>query len=668
MHDATRVGAGPSSTRPNLRPRAATNEFRICGDPTSTLNTYSIMINFEKTQLGELTTDAKASASNSMAPRDTLPSTVQNMTFMIEKLSEDCTPTQFLREYTQNGIDAIAKLPNGCGEITWDVDWLLFDATGQRKLACIDTGIGMSGPEMVRQLNQWFASGQFQSSTANFGVGAKISAMTRNRMGLTYQSWKDGQGAVVHLRYDPDARVYGLMRCENNGGEFWSPLSDDFKPKEIDSHGTKVVFHGNDFDEDTVEGPKGVTAAARWTARNLNTRYFRLPDGIKVRAREGWLYPRSDTRHNCLRQIEGQGNWLDRYAQSKGTIALDGATAHWWILVPDGHRGAGEVAAGGHTAALFQNELYELASGRAGIARLQAFGAIFGTERVVIYVEPHDRDGERPAANAARTQIKINGEGLNWTGWAAQFREKMPPELVSLQHEIGTRSGDRDYKESIASRLRQLLDLMANRLLCPNPNGALGTRPAPAEAEGEDTCEHIGGDSHRLPAPGPMPGRRSVSVGSYVKRLLLGGPKPGQAERALRTPQVHWISVQDGTRNECDMEDRAAKYLPEQELLLINKDFLVFASMLDRWKNTYQHVHGSEKAVQEVVQEWFEQQLLEVILGARALSAGGKWSSPELELLWSESALSAAVLPRWHVDSSIGRTLSHRFGSASKEV
>jgi len=628
----------------------------------------TIMSNFLSPELNQIAAAASTCAGLPMAPRDTLPSSVQNMTFLIEKLSEDCTPVQFLREYTQNGIDAIAKLQHGRGEITWDVDWMLFADTGQRKLACIDTGIGMSGPEMVRQLNQWFTSGQIQSSTANFGVGAKISAMTRNRVGLTYQSWKDGQGAVVHLRYDPDAKVYGLMRCENNGGEFWSPLSDEFKPKEIDTHGTKVIFHGNDVDEDTMEGPKGVVAPARWVARHLNTRYFRLPAGVSLRAREGWQYPCDDTRHNFLRQIEGQGSWLDRYAQSKGSVPLDGATAHWWILVPEGHRGAGEVAAGGHTAALFQNELYELASGRAGIARLQAFGAIFGTDRVVIYVEPHDTEGERPAANAARTQIKIKGEGLNWTHWAAQFRERMPLELVNLQHEIGTRSGDRDYKESIASRLRQLLDLMVNRRLSPSSNGALNSREGARDDEEEGQCGQVEVETRRLPTLGAIPGRKSVSVGNYVRRLLLGGPKPAQAEHSLHTPNVHWVSVKDGTRNACDMEDRAAKFLPEQETLLVNKDFQVFTSMLERWKGTYQHLHGSEKAVEEVVQEWFEQQLLEVILGARALSAGGKWSSPELESLWSESALSAAVLPRWHVDSSIGRTLSHRFGSASRDA
>lgn len=43
---------------------------------------------------------------------------------------------------------------------------------------------------------------------------------------------------------------------------------------------------------------------------------------------------------------------------------------------------------GGHVAALYQNELYELVYGRGGTARLMNFGVIFGTDRVVLYWEP----------------------------------------------------------------------------------------------------------------------------------------------------------------------------------------------------------------------------------------------------------------------------------------
>jgi hypothetical protein len=67
--------------------------------------------------------------------------------------------------------------------------------------------------------------------------------------------------------------------------------------------------------------------------------------------------------------------------------------------------------------------------------------------------------------------------------------------------------------------------------------------------------------------------------------------------------------------------------------------------------------------VKEVVHEWFEQQLIEAVMSAHALKQTGGWSVPELEELWDESALTAAVLPRWHIDQTIKRTLGMRLGS-----
>lgn len=606
------------------------------------------------------------------APRDMLPASVHNMTFLIEKISEDCPPTQFLREFTRNGIDAIGKSEGRSGNIIWDIDQQLFQKTGLRKLSCIDTGVGMTGPEMVMRLNQWFASGQVQGSTANFGVGAKISALTRNKAGLIYQSWHNGQGAMIFLRYDPVAAVYGLVRFDSNGGEFWAPVPESRKPAEIGSHGTKVTFYGSDDAQDTTECPKNVSNPARWITRALNTRFFRIPAGITIRAREGWNYPESDSRHHCFRTVHGQEIWLNEHALSHGQVDLGDATAHWWILDAGAPRGAGEIATGGHIAALFQDELYEMATGRAGIARLQTFGTIFGADRVVIYVQPHESQDMGPAANASRSQVKINGECLDWNAWAAAFRERMPQQLVDLQHEVGARSGERNYREAIATRLRQMPDLAKDHR--PSPTGTIWLT---ADVGDVDDGQGDGQDSPGFPAdrdPGPRPPSPDVrptplSIKHYLAQLATDGVKRVRAEPSdLRPPSVHWVSSADKTRASGDLEERAARFLADQDTLIINRDFRSIDAMLTRWQETYRHVPGSEITVRDVVQEWFEQQLVEVIVGVRSLQKSGRWSSPELDALWSETALTAAVLPRWHVDTSIRRILSHRFGSSSQDA
>jgi len=648
------------SKQPKLSLPAAANTAVNTAAATSSTSSSNTALN---PALPPKPAAAAAVATAAATPRNTLPSNVHNMSFLIEKLSEECPATQFLREYTHNGADAIRRLPDPKGTITWDADWAQYERTGVMKLTCTDTGIGMFGPEMVRLVNEWFTSGQVQSSNGNFGVGAKLSAATRNREGLTYLSWKDGVGAIVHMWHDPVAKVYGLRRWEQNGGEFWAPIADEHKPHEIDRHGTQVIFHGNSPDEQTVDAPPGVSMPSKWITRYLNSRYFELPEGVELRVREGWREDRQESRRHFLRKVEGQAKWLERYAESSGQVALADATAHWWILREDTDRHFGLVTPGGHTAALYQNELYEMSTGRMAMARLQSFGAIFGTNRVVIYVEPHTDGSRQPTANAARTQLKINGEGLEWAAWAAEFRDKIPAPLIDLQHEIGNRAGSRNYRQCIEDRIRNILHLLRPARYRPNTKGA----DLVTAQEGVGSAEPAAASGSE---PGMSPGterpRRSNAAGvdEYLQHFTVGGNLRARGELELQVPTVHWVKEADGTRSAGDLDDRAARYLPEQDTLVINRDFRVFTGMFSHWKARYA-VPGSDLAIEDTVCEWFEQQLLELILSAKSLQDGGRWSQQELSALWSEAALTAAILPRWHLDMSIHRALSHRFGSNS---
>src|SRR5688572_27290501 len=105
--------------------------------------------------------------------------TVDNIGFLLDRLGQDCHPLQYLRELTQNSIEAIVR-SGGKGEIIWDVDWTTYDLTdGPRvmKLSITDTGDGMTGEEMVKYINQLSSSLSSQSMSGNYGVGAKIAAV-----------------------------------------------------------------------------------------------------------------------------------------------------------------------------------------------------------------------------------------------------------------------------------------------------------------------------------------------------------------------------------------------------------------------------------------------------------------------------------------------------------
>jgi len=616
-----------------------------------------------------------ASADSTPTPvsdsRRTYPMQVANLSFLLDRLHRDCSPLQFLRELTQNSIEAIQELPDPTGEIIWDVDWISYDLAqpdaATYKLCLVDTGIAMTGREMVRYINALSSSVREQSETGNYGVGAKIAAAPRNKAGLMYQSWKEGGGSIIHLWYDPEAREYGLQRFERPDGtyESWGHLEEAVRPEDVEDHGTKVVLLGNGEGEDTMQAPAGAASPSRWIARYLNTRYFQFPEGITVKAREGWENPRSDTDRNLLRTVTGMRPYLERHAENSGQISLTDATAHWWILreEPALDKNSGILASSGHVAALYQDELYEMATGRSGVARLQHSGVIFGHKRVVIYVEPHGDNGGL-TSNTARTHLLLNGDPLPWADWAAEFREGLPSPIRELV-EDAARGGEQfsDQKQSIFERLKAIRDLYRLSKYRPNPRGML---------ELDESAVRTGG---RARPSGRQKGRGSSRSGGaggraggvYSLFLTAGGVK-GEELNIDPDPDIEWVSVEDGTREPPDLDDRAAKYLEEQNLILANADFRVFVDMIDRWLKAYSHVPGARNVIHEVVHEWFAQQLIETVLGIQSLSGSSEWSIQEMEKVWSEESLTAATMPRYHIDIAIKRALGVKLGSLKERT
>src|ERR1700730_13875299 len=91
--------------------------------------------------------------------------TVDKVSFLLDRLGQDCSPLQYLRELTQNAIEAVQRTGMR-GEIIWDVDWISYDLGGGPMKVCIlDNGDGMTGDEMIRFINQLSSSGSEQSFT-----------------------------------------------------------------------------------------------------------------------------------------------------------------------------------------------------------------------------------------------------------------------------------------------------------------------------------------------------------------------------------------------------------------------------------------------------------------------------------------------------------------------
>jgi len=601
---------------------------------------------------------------------DTLPLTVHNTGFLLDKLGQDCHPIQFLRELTQNAIEAIQRTDDSKGEILWDVDWLPFELGEQTtyKLCITDNGDGMTGKEMVQYINQLSSSGSIQSIDGNYGIGAKISAATRNHHGLIYLSWKNGEGTMIHLWRDPHTKQYGLRQIERPDGSYghYGSVEDDVKPEIINGRGTKIVLYGNSKDEDTMKAPPEAASPTQWIAKYLNTRYFRFPENLRIRARQGWEQPRSNKDVNLLRTLEGQESYLKKHSIVNGTVQLTDAVGYWWILKDESAltQNSGFIESSGHIAALFKDELYEMASGRAGYAKLQQFGVIFGQRQVVIYVEPVSKENNL-ATNTSRTQLLMNSEPLPWTDWAAEFRESMPKEINELMEVIAAKSVGSDHSKSIRDRLKSLMDLYKVSRYHPASAGPFEIGD-PQPLAGGNPASNVPGTGTKS-SSGNSRSIRGGNVGGVYSTFLKKEGQKGKEAHPNLFPTVRWVSVTDRTRQPGDIEDKAARYLQDQNLLLINADFRVFTDMIQYWQNKYVKRHkgsaGVLKHINESVRSWFEQALTETIIGLNALKGSREWSVKELENAVSEVSLTAVVMQRYHPFNCIKRELGTKIGS-----
>lgn len=583
---------------------------------------------------------------------------VANLGFLLERLGEDCDDLQYLRELTENALEAGAK------HVVWDVDQNLFDLTGQMKLCCVDDGCGMTGEEMIQHINHLSSSGRIQAVDGNFGVGAKIAAATRNPAGVVYQSWVGGQGAMVQLWRDPDTQQYGLKQFQLPDGSYSHivPLADPAKPTLIKESGTKVTLLGTGTDDRTIDGPPDVPTRSRWVNRQLASRYFRFPEGVEVRAREGWDQPREDTERNLLRAVYGMEWFLGRYSDHHGVVELDGADVHWWVLDESDARASYSLPNRGHFAALHKDELYELTVGRAGTARLQQFGVIFGADRIVLYLEPKNGGARRLTSNTARSQLLLEGAPLPYADWATEFRtEKMPQEIRDHMDAVISGASGANHRQSIEERLRSYANLYRLSRIRRSAGGQ--NYAGEGDFAGDLPLEQS--ESEKAKKKSTPKKKRDHTGDLLASALAAEGPDAELlADGAPNLPEVKWLSEHDDppSRTEEMLDDRAAKYLPEEHMVQANADFRVFVDMVAHWCEEY-GLPPKHEIVVEVVREWFEQTLVETVIGCQELQGDRRWTTDDIEQVLSETALTAAVMPRYHVANAIKRSLGAKLGT-----
>jgi hypothetical protein len=617
----------------------------------------------------------------------TLKMSVDKMGFLLDRFSQDCGPLQYVRELTQNSIEAIRRAGRDYGVIEWGYDQAEFDKNGIKKLCITDNGCGMGPEEMLRYLNNLSASGSRQAINANYGIGAKISAYAKNQCGVTYLSFRGNEGNMVQVWKDPSSDDYGLKLIQ---GQHVAALPIDTIGRFSDiakfGAGTHVVLHGMTELEDTFSSSKELVGRGpgQWVRRYLNTRYFRLPTNIQISCKTAGG---SDEQS---RYVTGQEPMLDGISLEHGVAKLTGATAYWWIVPSKNSELPRPVVLGTspkpitamstlspgydttcHLAAIFQDELHDTIRGNPARLLMQQFGVLVGYEQVIIYVEPTD-SGVAP--NMARTVLTINKEPLPWADWADEFKAKMPKALRDFVEKSQPTKHDGKSEDE---RIKTVMDLFKVPKFKLDTAGQQGIsapdRPGKSAGKGGSIRPGAGVAGKRV-------GRVSESAytemldpnGSRGSEVLIHQELPEVVLVSADAPQVASvfgtaIATQTAPRPEDMMPDKAG-WFTDPNTINVNLDFGGLRMLVERFVKEYTEGEAVRGIVAAVVISWWNQTLKETVHGIRSLAHSRVWTKEETQIaMRGESGaaiLTAAVMPRYLVHQAIKREITGKLGKS----
>jgi hypothetical protein len=163
-------------------------------------------------------------------------------------------------------------------------------------------------------------------------------------------------------------------------------------------------------------------------------------------------------------------------------------------------------------------------------------------------------------------------------------------------------------------------------------------------------------------------GQRDGEVGNIYHLFEKKGGVASEKSLADPFPNVKWVSLENGLRTVDDgMEDKAATFIRDQNTLLVNADFRVFTDMTSRLSKEKESGPGPglQDVVKETVHQWFEQSLVETVIGIQQLRGSKEWGPEDIDKALSPEALTSAVMQRYHVYIACRRELGAKFGKFS---
>ena len=430
---------------------------------------------------------------------------------------------QVIRELVKNSFEACARMKRKNKKFVGQIMIGRLDLPGQfkHKFSCIDNGDGMSKDRVVDYVNNLAETGE-QSEDGNFGYGTKVSAYARNKEGIAYQTWHDGESEGSFVRIHKAKEGYYGAEWQQDSNDYRLDLTMDQRPsfiKQNGGSGTIVHLLGQTQQEDTTSMPEdymtnsllcGRTGSEHWLLAKLNTTFFTVPDYITLKCRAA---------EKTFRVAKGHKHHLDFYSKSneRGVLNLTGAKLHYWIVSENDARKGMRTASPAqrqstclvksHLGFMHKQEMIRLEWNREGMkCPLKDWGLTFSHKQIVLIVEPlnHTPDEKRvtlfgPEGKEYRELIPM---------WREEFKEKMPKCIYDLEQKLMAENTEKEMDltslyRKIARDLKQYVDSesgeLSNQTDIPLMTGGdrknTGSRTSNTEGESGDILKESFGQN-----------------------------------------------------------------------------------------------------------------------------------------------------------------------------
>jgi hypothetical protein len=191
---------------------------------------------------------------------------ISDVGFVVTSQIERAPHWTIFRELTMNAIEAAVR---ASGEKV--VHWTTGTYRGVRKAVIWNTGPGMDAAELKAATDLACQIDKSLGLDENFGVGAKVSSLANNKLGMRFRSCRGGRISEVTLGYDPDQNLYVRFDYELADGRADTVIDVTAaairEGKKVDSDWTEVMLLGNSEAQDTTARRSPKSPPTRRTSR-----------------------------------------------------------------------------------------------------------------------------------------------------------------------------------------------------------------------------------------------------------------------------------------------------------------------------------------------------------------------------------------------------------------